>query len=107
MLDRYREWKRRREEASGARWAKIRQKGKSYFVSGFALKWGIGMTVNFAVVKYLFGEQFHLANLTIILVMGFLLGLVLGLTNWSSQEREYFKQHPAAEAIYNITGRDI
>ena len=65
------------------------------------------MTALFAVVKLFFGEPFHIASVTINLVFFFIIGLIVGLTEWSSRETEYFKHHPAPEEIYNITGRGI
>jgi len=106
LLNRYREWNRGRLERWDKRWVEKRKKGKSHFVSGYALYWSIYMSAAFIVIPYLFYERTDIAVVTIRLVFLFLGGLIIGLLEWSKNERGHFERHPAAEETYNLTGRE-
>lgn len=91
MLDKYREWSRKREERGFAKWAKTRQKGKSYIVSGYALFYSVGTSLALVLSRYLFDEPQDIATFTIQLLILFLFGLGLGLYTWRSQEKKYLQ----------------
>ena len=106
LLNRYREWAHRRDERRAEQWAEKRKKGKSHFVSGYALFWCLYMSAGFIVGAFLFDDPLNIAVVVVRTVMLFLGSLIMGLVEWSKNERKYFERHPAAEETYNLTGRE-
>ena len=107
ILDRYERWRQQRQDRWAAKWVEKRKKGKSYYVIGFAIYFSLMMTAVQIVGRYPFRDPFAIDIITLNLILSFMLGLILGLLNWSTKEKEYFTCHPEAGENYDITGQNL
>lgn len=89
VLKRFNKWRERNGERFLAKWALKRQKGKSHYVSGFALFWCLSMTALYALLSYIFGDYLTFAHVTVRLILNFLTGLLIGHFSWESFEKAY------------------
>jgi hypothetical protein len=89
LLDRYKNWRARRQQLSLARWEQIRAKGQTRFVLHQALTWAVFMSAFHDVFKQIFEGGGNVSDFWFHLISYSLTGLFVGYFAWSSQEVKY------------------
>ena len=89
LLTKYRDWQSDRKTRLLLKWSTQRQKGKSYYVAGYALFWGLGSTGMIIVLNLAFRDLQNIATIIIQFVIFLLGGFWLGHSNWNEREKEF------------------